>query len=272
MDIRPARKAVRPARATRAGLRRLVRTYPGLREIAIFLGALVAYQVSRVLVAGDASTAVANASRVVEWEKSYGLFFELSIQQWALDNIQLLEALNYFYLSAHWIVTTGFFVWLWFQRRGVYPYVRNAFLLANGIALAIFMLYPVAPPRLLNGAGFVDTLHHVSDVDLQAGMLSGLFNPYAAVPSMHFGYAAMIGLVAIWLVRSWPLRVIAIAYPVVVFLTIVGTANHYVVDAMAGLAVIAIGFVAIALWMRIKGRPIRAVSAEPQFSRATGPR
>ena len=240
-------------------LRDLWRQYPGLKEIAIFLGALVAYQGSRALAVGDTATAIDNAAGVMAWEKSTGLFFELSIQRWALDNVEIVEILNYFYLSAHWIVTTGFFVWLWFQRRNVYPYVRNAFLAANGIALIIFMVYPVAPPRLLGG-GFVDTLHRVSDVDLHGGVLSGLFNPYAAVPSMHFGYSIMIAAVAVWLIRNWPIRLLAIAYPVIVFFTIVGTANHFVIDAVAGFAVVAAGFALIAAWMWVRGRPIRAAS------------
>lgn len=240
-------------------LRALWREHPGLKEIAIFLGALLVYQGSRGLVIGDTSTAFDNAAGVVEWEKSYGLFFELSIQQWALDNVELVEVLNYFYLSAHWIVTTAFFVWLWFHRRHVYPYVRNAFLAANAIALVIFMVYPVAPPRLLGG-GFVDTLHRVSDVDLHGGVLSGLFNPYAAVPSMHFGYSIMIAAVAVWLIRNWPIRLLAIAYPIIVFFTIVGTANHFVIDALAGFGVVAAGFALIALWMRMRGRSIRAPS------------
>ena len=245
----------------RQELVRLLRRYPGLREIMIFVGALLVYQASRALVVGDTGTAFENAAGVLAWEKNFGLHYELSIQRWALDNVELIEALNYFYLSAHWIVTTAFFVWLWFRRRSVYPYVRNGFLLANAIALCIFMAYPVAPPRLLTSAGFVDTLNRVSDVDLHGGVLSGWFNPYAAVPSMHFGYAIMIGLVAMWLLRQWPLRFLALAYPALVFVTIVGTGNHFIVDAIAGTAVIAAGFGAIALWMKLRGQPIRAASA-----------
>lgn len=240
-------------------IRSVWRQYPALREIAIFIGALMVYQGSRALVVGDTSTAIENAAGVMAWEQSAGLFFELSIQRWALDNVEIVEILNYFYLSAHWIVTTAFFVWLWYQRRSVYPYVRNAFLAANGIALIIFMVYPVAPPRLLGG-GFVDTLHRVSDVDLHGGALSGLFNPYAAVPSMHFGYSIMIAIVAVWLIRNWPMRLLAFAYPVIVFFTIVGTANHFVIDAVAGFAVVAAGFALIAAWMWLRGRPIRAAS------------
>jgi PAP2 superfamily len=247
----------------RPSARRLLaalRQRPGLREVGIFLVALVAYQLSRALVLGDPSTAFENAAGVISVEKSWGLFVELNIQQWLLNHVPLTEALNYFYLYGHWIITPIFFVWLYRTQRHIYPYVRNAFLLANGVALAIFMVFPVAPPRLVSGDGFVDTLGGLSDIDLHGGVFSGWFNPHAAVPSMHFGYAFMIGVVVALLVRSWPLRIAAMSYPALVFLTITGTANHYVVDSLAGGVVIAIGFVAAHVWnmARLRGRSFAA--------------
>jgi PAP2 superfamily len=218
--------------------------HPWTFEVVLFALALVVYQASRALVIGKPSTALENAYGIIDWEKSSGLFVETSIQEWVLNHIQLAEVLNYFYMYAHWTITPLFFIWLYRRRHSVYPFVRNAFLAANGVALIVFMLYPVAPPRLV-GEGFVDTLNKVSDIDLHGGVFSGWFNPHAAVPSMHFGYALMIGMVGLVLLRSWPLRLIAIAYPVVVFIAITGTANHYVLDAVAGGLVIAIGFIAV---------------------------
>ena len=233
-----------------------------MREVGVFALALVVYQASRAVVIGSPSTAFDNATSLIHFEKGSGLFVEGSIQGWVMEHVQLVELLNLFYLTAHWVVTPLFFVWLYRRRRDVYPLVRNAFLVANGVAIVVFMLFPVAPPRLAAGReGLVDTLHTVSDVDLHGGMLSGWFNPYAAVPSMHFGYAALIGVVAVVLVRSWPLRLLALAYPAVVFLTIVGTANHYVVDALAGGLTMGLGAVAVVGW-----RTLRAGAAEPQIS------
>lgn len=234
-------------------VRRPFARHPWTFEVALFALALIVYQASRALVVGEPSRAFENASGIIDWEKSSGLFVETSIQEWVLNHIQLAEALNYFYLYAHWTVTPLFFIWLYTRRRRVYPYVRNAFLAANGIALIVFMLYPVAPPRLV-GDGFVDTLNRVSDIDLHGGVFSGWFNPHAAVPSMHFGYALMIGLVAMALVRSWPLRLLALAYPVVVFITITGTGNHYVIDAVAGGVVVAAGFIGVWALMAARGR------------------
>lgn len=225
-----------------AALRARMSRRPWTIEIALFALALLIYQGSRVLVIGDPSTAFENAAGIIDWEQSSGIFVEVTIQQWVMSHIELTEALNWFYMYAHWTVTPLFFVWLYRRRRPVYPYVRNAFFLANGIALLIYMLFPVAPPRLVGG-GFVDTLDRISDIDLRGGVLSGWFNPHAAVPSMHFGYALMIGMVGVVLLRRWPMRLLALAYPGLVFLTITGTANHYVLDAIAGGLVVATGFV-----------------------------
>lgn len=241
-----------------ARVRQPFRRRPWLLEVAIFAAALVVYQLSRALIIGEPSTAFENAAGIIHFEKDSGLFVETHIQEWVLSNIQLAEVLNYFYLYAHWTITPLFFIWLYKRRRSVYPYVRNAFLLANAIALTVFMVYPVAPPRLAGaGEGFVDTLHKISDVDLHAGVLSGWFNPHAAVPSMHFGYAVMIGLVGAVLLRTWPLRALALAYPAVVFVTITGTANHYVLDAIAGGLVVAVGFIGVWAWTTTRGTEAR---------------
>lgn len=232
----------------------MLRRRPWLGEVAVFALALVVYQASRVLVLGDAGDAFENAAGLMRWEQSSGLFVELSIQQWLLNHLELTSALNWFYMYGHWTITPLFFVWLYRSRRGVYPYVRNAFLAANGIALVSFMVFPVAPPRLIDGNGFIDTLRGVSDIDLHGGMFSGWFNPHAAVPSMHFGYAFMIGVVACLLIRSWPLRLVALTYPALVFLTITGTANHYVVDSIAGGLVIAAGFILVQVWYVVAER------------------
>lgn len=227
----------------------LIRRKPWIREWLIFLVALLVYEGSRALVIGNASLAVTNATGVVDWEKSSGLFVELSIQQALLTHLDITKALNDFYMSGHWIVTPLFFIWLYRSRKSLYPYIRNAFLAANGIALMIYIFFPVAPPRLLTEMGFVDTLAGVSKINLHAGVFSRWFNADAAMPSMHFGYAFMIGVVGAFLVRNWALRILALGYPTLVFITITGTANHYISDSLVGALVIAAGFVLVQVWM-----------------------
>jgi PAP2 superfamily len=222
-------------------------------EVGIFALALVVYQASRALVIGSPATAFDNARALIHVEKGTGLFVETAIQARVLPHVQLVEVLNLFYLTAHWVVTPLFFVWLYRRRRHAYAAVRNAFLVANGLALVVFMLFPVAPPRLAGAReGFVDTLSSVSDVDLHGGVLSGWFNPYAAVPSMHFGYAALVGVVTAALVRPLWIRALALSYPLFVFLVIVGTANHYVIDAIAGGLAMILGGAAVRLAPRLQ--------------------
>jgi hypothetical protein len=230
------------------GFRGVVRRHPWLREWLIFAVALVAYEGSRALVIGNASLAVNNATGLINWEKSSGLFVELSIQQVLLNHLDLTKVLNDFYMVGHWVVTPLFFIWLYRSRRTLYPYIRNAFLAANGIALIIYILFPVAPPRLLTDMGFVDTLAGVSKINLHAGVFADWFNADAAMPSMHFGYAFMIGIVAAVLLSNWALRILVLAYPTLVFITITGTANHYISDSLAGALVIAAGFVLVHCW------------------------
>lgn len=223
-----------------------------LLEWGIFALALLAHQGSRALVIGDAAAAHANAAAVIGLERAAGLSVEGAVQGAVIGHDGLMRLFDQVYLLAHWTVTPLFFIWLYTARRHWYPMVRNGFLVANGIALLVFMVFPVAPPRMVSGLGLVDTLHTVSGVDLHGGALSGWFNPYAAVPSMHMGYAALIGVVTFTLARARWLRVLAVAYPALVFVTITVTANHFVVDALAGVVVMALGHGAVAAWARVR--------------------
>jgi PAP2 superfamily len=223
---------------------------PGLHEVALFAVALLVYQLSRALVIGDATTAVTNAVAIIDYERALGVLVEPDIQGWALGIPGLTASLNVLYVCAHLPLTAGFFIWLWRRRPANYPLMRNGFLAANAIALAVYITYPVAPPRLTKGDGIGDTLRSVSGIDLHAGPLSGLFNPYAAVPSMHFGYAAMIGVGGWLLFRTWPARLAAGAYPALVLLMIVATGNHYLIDAAAALAVMVAAFTLSAISRR----------------------
>lgn len=262
-DVEPA--TPEDPRGPVARLRRLRAERPWAIEVAIFAMALLVYQAARAVVVGEPSTAFENAARIINWEKSSGLFVEATVQEWVINHVELTAVLNYFYMSAHWIVTLVFFVWLFRHRPRIYPYVRNGFLAANAIAVVVYTLYPVAPPRLVPDGGFVDTLSSLSDIDLQGGMLSSLFNPHAAVPSMHFGYAFMIAMVCLVVVRSWPLRLVAMAYPAAVLFTIVATANHYWADAVAGGLVVTVGFLLIWAWMAARGQ----LDVLPQRARPT---
>ncbi len=222
----------------------------GLREVGVFALALLAYQATRALSIGSSQDAFAHSWNVIELEKAAGVFVEPAIQAWALGHTGLVESLNTAYLVLHLPVTIAFFVWLYRRRPSAYPTVRSMFLIANAIAAFVFVVFPAAPPRLLQGAGLVDTLQTVSDVDLHGGRLSGWFNPYAAVPSMHFGYALVVGATIALLARRSIWRAVGLAYPAFVLLMIVATGNHFLLDAAAGAVVVGIAVGATAAWSR----------------------
>lgn len=219
-------------------------------EILLFAGMLAIYQLSRTLVVGDASEAIKNAFSVINLEKATGFFFEPRVQSALIDNLHITKGMNLFYIWAHLPITAAFFIWLYRRRRPAYTFVRNAFFLANLFALAVFVVFPVAPPRMMHNEGFVDTLSLFSGINLHGGHLSGLFNPFAAVPSMHMGYALMVGVIVAYLTKHWYVRAIALLYPMLVFITILATANHYVFDALAGGAVTCAAFAVMALITR----------------------
>ena len=233
---------------------RLTAMRPGLRELLLFAGALLAYQASRAVVIGDAATATAHAWDVLSLERGLGLDVEAAIQDWAATMPGVPESLNAFYLAGHLPITAAFFAWVFTRRRHAYRVLRDGFLVANALALCVFVAFPTAPPRLTDGAGLVDTLRAESGVDLHGGPLAGWFNPYAAVPSMHFGYSLLIGIGVAALTRSWVARLAALSYPVLVFGAITATGNHFVLDAAAGALVMGLG-IAVVLIARVILKP-----------------
>ncbi len=214
-----------------------------VKEILIFLIALGIYQLSRIFaITEDEETVFGHAMDIVNFEKATGMFIEIPIQQWFLERIDLLKALNQFYMKAHLPVTILFFVFLFNMHRDKYPFIRNVFLLGNLIAVFFYIFYPCAPPRMLNeygnpfgyNLGFVDTLKDISDVNLYKGNLSKTFNQYAAVPSMHFGYSFLIGFVVIYLFKNYAIKLLGFLYPLTVLVVIVATGNHFIIDAVLG--------------------------------------
>lgn len=208
-----------------------------LRQLALFLFAYQGYQMVRGLADGKADVALANGERVIELERSLGTFFEPGFQQALLEVTWLIDAANFMYLNAQFVITTGFLVWLYLFRNEHFYFVRNMFLVAMGLALVGYALFPTAPPRFFGEEGFTDTVAALTNVDQDTGAVSLLVNPYAAVPSMHVAFALMISVPGMVLSRAPAARAFWSAYPLLVLFVIVLTANHYWFDAAAGAAV-----------------------------------
>ncbi|HEX2416049.1 MAG TPA: phosphatase PAP2 family protein, partial [Thermoleophilaceae bacterium] len=151
----------------------------------------------------------------------------------------LLLFANWMYVNSHFVVTTTFLIWLYIWRNHAFYFVRNMFMVAMGLALLGYMAFPTAPPRFLPEWGFTDTVANFvgETADNSANVL---YNPFAAVPSMHVAFALMISVPAVYLVRRRVLKVAWSLYPVVVTFVVMVTANHFWLDAALGALVAAV--------------------------------
>jgi hypothetical protein len=213
--------------------------FDALRQLTLFAGAYYAYRIVRGFVDGRTPIAFEHARQIVDLERGTGLFFEPHIQHWALGHRWLIDMADWAYVNSHFVVTTGFLIWLYLARNAAFYFVRNMFMIAMGLALVGYLVYPTAPPRLLPEWGFTDTVTAaVGSGQAQTAKL--LFNPYAAMPSMHVAFALMIAIPAIKLIATRALRVAWAFYPAFVTFVVVVTANHFWLDAAVGAAVAAV--------------------------------
>jgi len=172
----------------------------------------------------------------------------------------LVHALNVFYFVGHFLFTGIFFVWLYRRSRQGFTSFRDGFLAATAIAVVIHWLYPTAPPRLA-GIGLEDTLLMLSGIDIGSPTSSALSNPVAAVPSLHAAYALGVGIGIIRFARSHVVRLAGALYPPLVILTIVVTGNHFLLDAVAGMLVLAAGYLLVRAIRRREEEQPRACAA-----------
>ena len=249
-------------------LRSLVSTpHRGLVEVATIIGLYGLYEVVRGQ--GHATLGVArqHTDGIVALERHLNLFGERTIQQAAHWVPALPTLLGIAYITLHFLGTAAFLMWLHRTHPERFPVVRNTLIAATGVALSIYLLYPVAPPRLA-GLGFVDTVTHNTKVNLSSDLLGSLYNPFAAVPSLHFGYALLVGVTVALLAKGRVARVIGWSYPAVMLLVIVATGNHFFFDAAGGALAIGIGYVA-ASWVESPAKHARRWRPDPGSAVAT---
>ena len=209
-----------------------------IRQLALFAGAYYLYRIVRGFVDGQAGLAFENARALVDVERSLGLFFEPGLQTWARGEEWLLTFANWMYVNSHFVVTTTFLIWLYIARNHAFYYVRNMFMVAMGFALVLYAVYPTAPPRFMPEWGFTDTVANFVGEGAE-NSANVLYNPFAAVPSMHVAFALMIAVPAFCLVRHPILKGLWAVYPLVVTFVVMATANHFWLDAAFGAMVAA---------------------------------
>ena len=223
-----------------------------LTELMIVcLGALI-YFLVRGAVVDRFDEAVGNAIGLIAIERSLGMFWENEMQQWVLASPLLVDFLNGAYFWGHMPVIGITAIVLFTRSRVVYRFTRNTFVISASIALIFYAFLPVAPPRLLPEYGFVDTLALYGNASYQAQELGPFVNPYAAVPSLHFGWAILLS-VGLWRARprsyNKPLFLsMVILLPTIQFFSVILTANHFILDLVVGAGVAMLAVATAAFW------------------------
>lgn len=224
-----------------ARLKRFASRHYGLTQVAVVALGVEAYELARQLRSPDWPLAEHHAQDVASWERVVHVAWEAPLQHAFLQAPDLVRAMNLFYFVGHFVLTSVFFIWLYHRSRVGYRRFRNAFLAATALALGVHLWFPTAPPRLA-GIGLEDTLRHLSNIDIGSQTSSWYSNPVAAVPSLHAGWALGVGVGLVLYARPLFWRALGVLYPVAVGLTVIVTGNHFLFDAVAGMAVMALGF------------------------------
>ena len=244
---------------------------PHLREIALVVGAYFVYMYSRALVFSDfQSTALANAGRVIEFEKNAGFFWEPVWQAWAIESARsLVIFFNWAYIVTFFPIVLTASVVLYVTNRERYRYYRNVVLLSFLIALVGFMLFPLAPPRMI-AEHFVDTISAFGPSGYASRELANYYNAYAAMPSLHFGWTLMFGVIFLRS-NNILLKAFGVIYPTVTLFAITITANHYITDAIGGGLLILASFLVMELGIRRRFFvPVILPWTRAKFGYATG--
>lgn len=210
-----------------------------------------------------------NAVRIIRLERFIGLYHEESVQEWFLPYEWFIQFLNTFYGTMHFIITIAVFVILYRKRPDVFPQWRNTLAATTALAIVGFSLFPLMPPRLLDapcppvaygGAcieseyrsnpsdgdpsfGYVDTLKEYGGPwSFDSGTMEKISNQFAAMPSLHIGWASWCAF-ALWPLakRRW-LRLTFFLYPALTLLCIVVTGNHFWLDGVGGQVILGVGF------------------------------
>ena len=213
------------------------------QEVAIILIGYWIYSLGRNAIPEQASIATRHGLSIEHLQDLIGLNFELSVNQWVAAHEWVAQCLDYYYATLHFVVTIGVLVWMFVQRPHIYRGARTVLFTLTLIALAGFALYPVAPPRLLPHTDYIDTVikfhtwGSLADPEIAAHS-----NQYAAMPSLHIGWALWAGISVFMCARRMWVRLLGLVYPVFTLIVIIGTANHYIIDAAGGVAIVALAF------------------------------
>lgn len=259
-EAAPEANAKQTGDASRTG-RLLDRALAGLRaprsprrprlwfEILLIAVSYWLYSLVRNAVPEQKTAALANADWLWSVERFMGISVEQSVNHAVNSVTWLIVSMNYYYATLHFVVTIGVLVWLFRRHPGRYAAARLALFATTAVALLGYYLYPLAPPRLMNGGHFIDTVMvHQTWGSMASGNFKQMSNQYAAMPSMHIGWSLWCGLTVFALASAPWARILGLLYPTVTLMVIVSTANHFWLDAVGGMACLAFGYAVSYAW------------------------
>lgn len=235
-------------------------------EALVLLTVVLYYELGTFLFRAVPEAAHANARNLWAIEQSWGLFVEPAFQRFFEGIPSLMAILVFFYVGPHFLLTLGFIAWAYWYRFPSYPEVRDSFVSFTLFAFGFQWILPLSPPRFIPEAGLRDTLDQSLPVNGNTPWIMQLTNPYAALPSVHFGWALLVAILAIRLTQS-PHRWWWLAYPATICLSIFATGNHWILDVVLSLVFLAATEGALAArrrhWTRTSSAPRPVPAASP---------
>ncbi|CAN5462257.1 phosphatase PAP2 family protein [soil metagenome] len=226
-----------------------------LLEFGTFGVLAVAYTTVRSLVSSDPASAISHAEALASMQGQLVRTLEDQLNAWMVGTTAVAVAACYLYAVLHYLATPV--VFLLSRRRGGALYWNGywSLVIASGLAVLVYATFPVAPPRLTPSTGIVDVMREFSDFGWWGAAASAprgigdATNQYAAVPSMHFGWALWTS-VQLWLLGGRIQRVLAVTYPILMTVVVIGTGNHFLIDVLAGAACVVVAYAAVLLLRR----------------------
>ena len=264
-DETDASQAVAATRSSRLSAlpARLIRRR-GLRELLLIAVVYCIYDTSRFFVEGRQATAFAHGARVLNLEAGLDVAWEQTVNNAIAAHRLLAVPADYLYATLHYVVTPLVLIWMWRRHRNDYSRARTTLMVATILGLIGFTLLPVAPPRML--PGFVDTMAQYSNwgwwsQDASAPRGVGQFtNEFAAMPSLHVGWALWCGWQLIRHGRHRITQIAGVLYPALMVVVVIATGNHYLLDAVAGIAVVMLAGMAVGGVQRL--RPAKVIDLD----------
>ena len=234
-------------------------------QLSLVVLAFVAWRYARGAVDGGPAESFAHARSLVDAERAVGSLIEADLQRWALDVGWPAELASWIYGHVHFKGTCLAVLFVYFFRRASFGFVRNMVLAAMVVSLLGYALYPTAPPRFLPELGLDGSASVTGNSPLLSAPGDPLFNPFAAVPSMHVCFALIFGCSLALLVRAPLAKALLLAYPLLITFVVVATGNHFWLDAVFGAvtAAIAMGIAAALARLRPQAWSFRS-APEPE--------